>query len=104
MGKGDLKWERDIPGEEWNDLLSLASKDFHNNLGNIINNIFQLSHSMFGDLPPGPDKKRATYRFASKTLMKLLPAKEKQEVEHLIGKKRMALDLYDILGYCTWKM
>jgi len=103
-GKGDLKWERDIPEQEWVKLSALATKDFHANLGDIIHNIFELSHSMFTDLPSGPDKKRATYRFASKTLMKLLPVKEKKEVETLIGRKRMALDFYDILGHCTWKL
>jgi hypothetical protein len=102
-GKGDLKWERDIPVEAWNNLVNLSAEDFKGNLGKIINNIFQLAHSMFTDLPIGPDKKRATYRFASKTLLKLLPAKEKSEVDMLISKKRMALDLYDILGHCTWK-
>ena len=41
-------------------------------------------------------------RFASKTLMRILPAKEKAEVEGLIEKKTITLDLYEILGKCTW--
>merc|ERR1712180_227052 len=45
---------------------------------------------------------RAMYRFASKTLMRILPAKEKAEVEGLIEKKTITLDLYEILGKCTW--
>jgi len=102
-GKGDLKWERDIPEEAWKHLSEMATKDFKGSLGAIINNIFQVAHSMFADLPHGPSKKRATYRFASKTLLKLLPAQESAEVNMLIEKKRMALDLYDILGHCTWK-
>merc|ERR1712080_792287 len=51
----------------------------------------------------GDHKKRAKYRFASKTLMRILPAPFKGEVEELIEKKAITLDLYEILGKCTWK-
>jgi len=57
---------------------------------------------MFNDMPEGDHKKRAKYRFASKTLMRLLPDELKTEVESLIEKKAITLDLYDILGQCTW--
>ena len=50
----------------------------------------------------GDHKKRAKYRFASKTLMRLLPANIKKEVEDLIETKSISLDLYDVLGQCTW--
>ena len=50
----------------------------------------------------GDHKKRAKYRFASKTLMRLLPANIKKEVEDLIESKSISLDLYDVLGQCTW--
>ena len=51
---------------------------------------------------PGDHKKRAKYRFASKTLMRILPDNLKTEVEALINAKTMTLDLYEILGQCTW--
>merc|ERR1711918_142880 len=72
------------------------------NLGKIIHDIYQTAHIMFSDMPQGDHKKRAKYRFASKTLMRILPAKEKAEVEGLIEKKTITLDLYEILGKCTW--
>lgn len=103
-GKGSLQWERDIPADAWANLESLSTTDFKGNLGNIIHDIYSISHALFADLPSGPDKKRATYRFASKTLLKLLPAQEKDDVEREISKRRMALDLYDILGYCAWSL
>merc|ERR1711963_901356 len=74
-GKGRLQWERDIPQDALDNLQNLANTDF---------------------------KKRAKYRFASKTLMRILPADMKNEVEDLINKKTMTLDLYEILGQCTW--
>merc|ERR1712200_76588 len=89
-GKGDLQWERDIPPA------ALA------NLGKIIHDIYQTAHIMFSDMPQGDHKKRAKYRFASKTRRRILPAKEKAEVEGLIEKKTITLDLYEILGKCTW--
>merc|ERR1712056_74138 len=101
-GKGDLQWERDIPPAALANLEKLASGDFKGNLGKIIHDIYQTAHIMFSDMPQGDHKKRAKYRFASKTLMRILPAKEKAEVEGLIEKKTITLDLYEILGKCTW--
>merc|ERR1712186_18362 len=79
-GKGDLQWERDIPPAALANLEKLASGDFKGNLGKIIHDIYQTAHIMFSDMPQGDHKKRAKYRFASKTLMRILPAKEKAEV------------------------
>merc|ERR1712042_141042 len=101
-GKGNLQWERDIPPAALANLESLAAKDFKGNLGNIIHDIYQTAHVMFGDMPQGDHKKRAKYRFASKTLMRILPAGMKTEVEGLIEKNVMTMDLYEILGKCTW--
>merc|ERR1711882_7765 len=101
-GKGDLQWERDIPPEALANLQALVAKDFKANLGKIIHDIYQTAHVMFGDMPQGDHKKRAKYRFASKTLMRILPADKKTEVEGLIAKSEMTMDLYEILGKCTW--
>merc|ERR1712056_86098 len=101
-GKGRLQWERDIPAAALANLESLATTDFKANLGKIIHDIYQTAHTMFADMPQGDHKKRAKYRFASKTLMRILPADKKTEVEGLIEKKTITLDLYEILGQCTW--
>merc|ERR1719153_1991970 len=102
-GKGNLQWERDIPPAALKNLEGLAAKDFEANLGQFIHDIYQTAHQMFSDMPQGDHKKRAKYRFASKTLMRILPADKKKEVEDLIAKKTITLDLYEILGKCTWK-
>ena len=101
-GKGNLQWERDIPAAALANLESLANSDFKANLGKIIHDIYQTAHQMFSDMPQGDHKKRAKYRFASKTLMRILPTSLKSEVEGLIEKKAITLDLYEILGQCTW--
>merc|ERR1712121_379806 len=101
-GKGKLQWERDIPPEALANLEDLASKDFKGNLGKIIHDIYQTAHGLFRDLPQGDHKKRAKYRFASKTIMRILPSELKKEVEALIEGKKMTMDLYEILGKCTW--
>jgi len=101
-GKGDLQWERDIPESSLKNLEDLAGKDFQANLGQIIHDIYQTAHIMFADMPKGDHKKRAKYRFASKTLMRILPSPEKAEIEKLIDDKVICLDLYEILGKCTW--
>merc|ERR1712181_197846 len=102
-GKGNLQWERDIPAAALANLESLANSDFKANLGKIIHDIYQTAHQMFSDMPQGDHKKRAKYRFASKTLMRILPSPVKGEIEGLIEKKAISLDLYEILGKCTWK-
>merc|ERR1711876_84364 len=101
-GKGNLQWERDIPPAALSNLENLAKTDFKANLGRIIHDIYQTAHQMFSDMPQGDHKKRAKYRFASKTLMRILPDANKKEVEGLIEKGNITLDLYDILGQCTW--
>merc|ERR1712137_1464852 len=101
-GKGNLQWERDIPPAALSNLEGLANSDFKSNLGKIIHDIYQTAHLMFADMPQGDHKKRAKYRFASKTLMRILPPAAKTEVEGLIEKKKISLDLYEILGVCTW--
>merc|ERR1712110_58805 len=73
-GKGNLQWERDIPSAALANLENLAKTDFKANLGQIIHDIYQTAHQMFSDMPQGDHKKRAKYRFASKTLMRILPA------------------------------
>merc|ERR1719483_1058839 len=101
-GKGNLQWERDIPPAALTNLEGLAAKDFQGNLGKIIHDLYQTAHVMFGDMPPGDHKKRAKYRFASKTLMRILPPALKKEIEGLIEGGAMSKDLYEILGKCTW--
>merc|ERR1712080_160612 len=102
-GKGNLQWERDIPPAALSNLEGLAKADFKGNLGKIIHDIYQTAHTMFSDMPQGDHKKRVKYRFASKTLKRILPAPFKEDVEELIVKKTITLDLYEILGKCTWK-
>merc|ERR1712168_20796 len=101
-GKGKLQWERDIPQDALDNLQNLANSDFHKNLGKIIHDIYLTGHNLFKDMPQGDHKKRAKYRVASKTLMRILPDGLKNEVESLISQKSMTLDLYEILGQCTW--
>lgn len=102
-GKGKLQWERDIPQDALDNLQSLANTDFHANLGKIIHDIYLTGHNLFKDMPQGDHKKRAKYRFASKTLMRILPDLMKSDVEGLIEKKQMTMDLYEILGLCQAK-
>ena len=80
-GKGNLQWERDIPAAALANLEDFAAKDFNGNLGKIVHDIYQTAHAMFSDMPQGDHKKRAKYRFASKTLMRILPSGKKIEVE-----------------------
>ena len=50
---GKLQWERDIPQDALNNLVSLANSDFHQNLGKIIHDIYLTGHNLFKDMPQG---------------------------------------------------
>ena len=52
-GKGRLQWERDIPQDALDNLVSLANADFHQNLGKIIHDIYLTGHNLFKDMPQG---------------------------------------------------
>ena len=102
-GKGDLQWEREIPDAAMTNLMALgASKNFRKNIGHIVHDIYQTAYGMFADMPQGDHKKRAKYRFASKTLMRILPSPVKEEIEELVDKRVICMDLYEILGKVTW--
>merc|ERR1712045_751618 len=103
-GKGKLQWERPIPPEALASLEALANADFQANLGKIVHDIYQSAHGLFRDLPQGDHKKRAKYRFASKTLMRILPGKIAPVVQAAIDKGNITLDFYEILGVCTWEL
>ena len=53
---------------------------------------------MFGDMPQGDHKERAKYRFASKTIMRILPADMKKEIEGQIEAKKITMELNEILS------
>jgi hypothetical protein len=100
-GKGKLQWERPIPENELAGLQALANSDFQGNLGKIVHDIYQSAHRLFRDLPQGDHKKRAKYRFASKIIMRILPANQIGKVETAIEKGDITLDFYEILGLCS---
>jgi len=98
-GKGKLKWERDMPKEIEDKLEKLAKGDFKANTGEIIHDILGAANKVFRDMSDvGDHKKRAKYRFSSKTLMNLLPEQYLIPIEKMIDEGKINLDFYDILG------
>jgi len=98
-GKGKLKWERDVPADIQEKLEKMAATDFYGNLGKIIHDILGAGNKIYRDMADvGDHKKRAKYRFSSKTLMSLLPADELKNIEDRVERGEMTVDFYDILG------
>merc|ERR1711936_1254942 len=98
-GKGKLQWERDIPPDVLTRLENLSKEDFFGNMGTIIHDILGAANKIFRDMADvGDHKKRAKYRFSSKTLMSLLPADELKKIEDRVERGEMTVDFYDILG------
>merc|ERR1712152_31146 len=98
-GKGKLKWERDVPEDIQAKLEKMATTDSFGNLGQIIHDILGTANKIYRDMADvGDHKKRAKYRFSSKTLMSLLPADELKKIEDKVERGEMTVDFYDILG------
>jgi len=98
-GKGKLQWERDIPADVLARLENLAQTDFKANMGTIIHDILGAANKIFRDMADvGDHKKRAKYRFSSKTLMTVLPTDLQNMIEGKIEKGDITMDFYEILG------
>ena len=76
--------DRHSPSSSCQPFKQLAAKDFRGNLGKIIHDIYQTAQLMFGDMPQRDHKKRAKFRFASKTIMRILPPANKTVIEGAI--------------------
>lgn len=98
-GKGKLQWERDIPADVLTRLENLSKQDFYGNLGTIIHDILGAANKIFRDMADvGDHKKRAKYRFSSKTLMTVLPKELQDVIEEKVEKEEITMDFYEILG------
>jgi len=98
-GKGKLKWERDIPEESLKKLEQLAKSNFKENLSQIVQDILGSAHKVFRDMADvGDHKKKAKYRFSSRTLMSILPEPYLSKIEKLIEDGVIPLDFYEVLG------
>ena len=62
-------------------IFSVAISYFKANHSKIVLDIYQTAHVMFSDKSQGDHKQHAKYRFASKTLMRILPPDLSKEME-----------------------
>eukprot|EP00090_Calanus_glacialis_P008891 TRINITY_DN1720_c0_g1_i1.p1 TRINITY_DN1720_c0_g1~~TRINITY_DN1720_c0_g1_i1.p1 ORF type:complete len:509 (-),score=146.66 TRINITY_DN1720_c0_g1_i1:201-1673(-) len=98
-GKGKLQWERDIPADVLTRLENLSKSDFFGNMGTIIHDILGAANKIFRDMADvGDHKKRAKYRFSSKTLMTVLPVDLQNMIDAKIEAGDITMDFYEILG------
>lgn len=98
-GKGKLKWERDVPQDIFDKLDNMAKSDFQGNLSKIVQDILGAAHKVFKDMADvGDHKKRAKYRFSSKTLMGVIPEPYNSKIEKMIDDEVITCDFYEILG------
>merc|ERR1712128_253927 len=98
-GKGKLQWERDIPADVLTRLENLSKDDFFGNMGTIIHDILGAANKIFRDMADvGDHKKRAKYRFSSKTLMTVLPTDLQNMIEGMVESGHITMDCYEILG------
>ena len=98
-GKGKLQWERDIPPDVLTRLENLSKEDFFGNMGTIIHDILGAANKIFRDMADvGDHKKRAKYRFSSKTLMTVLPIDLQDMIDAKVEAGEITMDFYEILG------
>merc|ERR1712025_271594 len=91
--------DKGIPEESLRKLEKLAQSDFKANLSQIVQDILGSAHKVFRDMADvGDHKKKAKYRFSSRTLMSILPEPYLSKIEKLIDDGVIPLDFYEVLG------
>merc|ERR1711887_98435 len=91
--------ERDMPRDIEEKLEKLAAGDFKANTGEIIHDILGAANKVFRDMSDvGDHKKRAKYRFSSKTLMTVLPTDLQDMIDAKVEAGEITMDFYEILG------
>jgi len=73
-GKDKLEWYRQVDPAKLNTLKDLInSPNYKENLGKLINTVYDFAFQTYSDLPRGPIKNNSMRKLAAKTLLEILP-------------------------------
>merc|ERR1712036_136148 len=97
-GKDKLEWSRQVDQGAVNDLRSkIGGTDYKDRLGEIVTNLYKMSHETYHDMPRGTIKDTLMRKLTCKTLMDILPSDVSSGVQKELVEKKMTVDLDTVI-------
>merc|ERR1719296_34251 len=90
-GKDKLEWSRQVDQGAVDQLRSkIGGSDYKEKLGEIVTNLYKISHSTYADMPRGVIKDTLMRKLTCKTLMEILPSDTMTKVQEQLVKQKLS--------------
>jgi len=98
-GKDKLEWSRQVDQGAVDQLRSkIGGSDYKEKLGEIVTNLYKISHSTYADMPRGVIKDTLMRKLTCKTLMEILPAEVLTKIQAEMAEKKLTSDFETVVG------
>jgi len=98
-GKDKLEWSRQVDQNAVNDLRGkISGPDYKERLGEIVTNLYKISHDTYSDMPRGVIKDTLMRKLTCKTLMEILPSEVLTVVKKELEEKKLSSDFETVVG------
>eukprot|EP00094_Tigriopus_californicus_P008191 TCALIF_07887-PA protein Name:"Similar to pald1 Paladin (Danio rerio)" AED:0.24 eAED:0.24 QI:1/0.6/0.33/0.83/1/1/6/0/408 len=103
QGKDKLEWYRQVDPVKLNTLKELISApNYKENLGTLIQTIYEFAFVTYGDLPRGPIKNNSMRKLAAKTLLEIMPSEIHEEVQRKLDEHMSSPDFITLIGLVSY--
>jgi len=97
-GKDKMEWSRQVDQVKVDNLRSKVSgPDYKEKLGEVLTNLYKMSHETYHDMPRGTIKDTLMRKLTCKTLMDILPSDVSSGVQKELVEKKMTVDLDTVI-------
>lgn len=98
-GKDKLEWSRQVDQGAVDQLRSkIGGSDYKEKLGEIVTNLYKISHTTYSDMPRGVIKDTLMRKLTCKTLMEILPAEVLTKIQAEMAEKKLTSDFETVVG------
>merc|ERR1711874_746071 len=98
-GKDKLEWSRQVDQNAVNELRGkISGPDYKDKLGEIVANLYKISHTTYSDMPRGVIKDTLMRKLTCKTLMEILPGEVLATVQKELAEKKLSSDFETVIG------
>jgi len=98
-GKDKLEWSRQVDQNAVNELRGkISGPDYKDKLGEIVTNLYKISHTTYSDMPRGPIKDTLMRKLTCKTLMEILPGEVLTKIQKEMAEKKLTSDFETVVG------
>lgn len=98
-GKDKLEWSRQVDTNAVNELRGkINGTDYKERLGEIVTNLYKISHTTYSDMPRGTIKDTLMRKLTCKTLMEILPGDLLAQIQKELVEKKLSSDFETVIG------